>query len=213
MKPSSSLLAACLAGMAWSFAAQGCSAERLVEPLPAEPLARETAPEGPGPAEVARWNEEQLESVEVPLGGVIAASFLEIAPTPTPLVPATPVSPLALGRELVYTVDGVRFDVGTRALERPARDVLDQVAERVALGDAIFFLEIQGHADGSGPEFENERLARLRAESVRSYLVDRASIPAERTAVVSLGSTRPLADDRTAAGRALNRRVTVLILR
>jgi outer membrane protein OmpA-like peptidoglycan-associated protein len=206
-------LAAGLGAVACGVAMAGCATESRIEALPPEAVSRAEAPPGLGPAEAARLAEEQLETVEVPVGGVVLASLPASEPTPTPLVAATPVSSLAIGRELVYTIDGVRFPIGVRSLAPRSREILDQVADRLALGDATYFLEIQGHADGSGPEFENERLAHQRAETVRSYLLSRSGLPPERTAVVSLGSTRPVADDRTQMGRALNRRVTVLVLR
>jgi outer membrane protein OmpA-like peptidoglycan-associated protein len=196
---------------AWTAA---CSSQQPPgEPPEAQPAVRAEPEPSPSPAELARMHEEHLESVEVPLEGAVLASLPARGEAPEPLVVATPVSPLGIGREVVYSIESLRFPIGVRAIQQSSREVLDQLADRLALGDAEFYLEVQGHADGSGPEFENERLAALRAEAVRSYLLDRTGLPEDRTAVVSLGSTQPIGDDRTAFGRGLNRRVVVLVLR
>lgn len=73
-------------------------------------------------------------------------------------------------------------------------------------------LHIDGHGDSRGPERWNETLSELRAKAVRRELVQRG-VRAERLAIQSHGSRQPVADNATAAGRALNRRVEVLSTR
>lgn len=72
-------------------------------------------------------------------------------------------------------------------------------------------LRLWGHTDNVGsPEF-NLRLSLQRAESVKSYL-ERQGVPAERMFTEGFGRTIPVASNRTAAGRARNRRVEMKVL-
>ncbi len=65
---------------------------------------------------------------------------------------------------------------------------------------------IEGHTDSLGGKKYNERLSLRRAESVRSYLIKNFGIDAGRIAVKGFGLTKPVADNKTREGRAINRR-------
>lgn len=67
-------------------------------------------------------------------------------------------------------------------------------------------VEIQGHTDSRGSDEYNLRLSGERAEAVRQYLIQQG-IPANRMTARGYGETRPIDNNRTAAGRAANRRV------
>ena len=69
---------------------------------------------------------------------------------------------------------------------------------------------LAGHADITGDEEYNQKLAFVRANSIKKYLVSRG-IDASRIEVVSFGETKPKFLSNTATGRALNRRVEVYI--
>lgn len=73
-------------------------------------------------------------------------------------------------------------------------------------------VRIEGHTDSQGSAAANQRLSQKRAESVRRYLVDQAIAPA-RMEAIGYGEDRPLEDNRTAEGRATNRRVEFLIIK
>lgn len=67
-------------------------------------------------------------------------------------------------------------------------------------------VEILGHTDNTGTDEGNMRLSRERAEAVRRYLIDHGC-SAQKITATGYGSTKPVADNNTAEGRALNRRV------
>lgn len=67
------------------------------------------------------------------------------------------------------------------------------------------------HTDGTGSNATNDAMGLRRAESVKSYLVDRHGIDASRITVESKGSREPVADNGTSAGRAQNRRAVIII--
>jgi OOP family OmpA-OmpF porin len=71
-------------------------------------------------------------------------------------------------------------------------------------------VEIQGHTDSQGRESTNLKLSQKRAESVRTYLIKK-SVGSERMTAKGYGKTVPIADNRTSAGRAQNRRVEFVI--
>ena len=72
-------------------------------------------------------------------------------------------------------------------------------------------LQVAGHTDSSGPDDYNQQLSTRRANSVADYLRSRG-IGAGRLRVVGYGETQPIASNDSAAGRAQNRRVELLIV-
>lgn len=71
-------------------------------------------------------------------------------------------------------------------------------------------IRIEGHTDSMGSEEYNRRLGRRRAEAVQSLLMQNG-VPGNRTEVLSFGEGQPIADNNTAQGRQLNRRVEIKI--
>jgi OOP family OmpA-OmpF porin len=66
---------------------------------------------------------------------------------------------------------------------------------------------IEGHTDNTGKAAMNQGLSQRRAESVKNYLVQKFGIDPARLSAKGYGMTRPIADNRTIAGRAKNRRI------
>ena len=73
-------------------------------------------------------------------------------------------------------------------------------------------LQIEGHTDSTGSEVFNDTLSRDRADSVRKVL-EGMQIEADRLVAVGYGQHRPIGDNRTASGRAQNRRIEIKIRR
>jgi outer membrane protein OmpA-like peptidoglycan-associated protein len=72
-------------------------------------------------------------------------------------------------------------------------------------------ISIEGHTDSVGTEAFNMRLSQRRAEAVLQYLVGRGISP-ERLESVGFGPTKPVGSNKTAKGRALNRRTEFRIV-
>jgi OOP family OmpA-OmpF porin len=70
---------------------------------------------------------------------------------------------------------------------------------------------VEGHSDSSGADAYNKSLSQRRADAVRDVLVQRLGIEAERVTAMGYGEERPVADNNTAEGRAINRRVVAEI--
>ncbi|MBL8023197.1 MAG: OmpA family protein [Elusimicrobia bacterium] len=70
---------------------------------------------------------------------------------------------------------------------------------------------IEGHSDSVGSATKNKVLSQKRAEAVRSALISRLGVAAERVSAMGFGSESPVGDNNTAEGRAANRRVVATI--
>lgn len=106
--------------------------------------------------------------------------------------------------------DAVYFDTGKATLKPKSFPLLDQMATVINEHPEIAHVRVEGHTDNrSGREF-NLRLSQARAESVRQYLITKGVAPG-RLAAQGFGFDRPVADNATAEGRALNRRTEFMI--
>ena len=83
-------------------------------------------------------------------------------------------------------------------------DIGDTTHDGVALGEAAA-VQIEGHADASGPDTYNLTLSQLRARAVRAYLIEQHGITPERLPFVGKGESEPY-DARNPAA-PVNRRV------
>lgn len=103
-------------------------------------------------------------------------------------------------------IDQEVFFQTSRARVRPVSfPLLDTVAQ-VLRDFPEMTVEIQGHTDNRGSDRSNMRLSSRRAEAVRDYLVSRGIVVSRLTSR-GYGETRPIETNRTAEGRASNRRV------
>lgn len=99
----------------------------------------------------------------------------------------------------------VQFVTGSAQLTKAAMAELDKGAEILKVHPKIN-ISIEGHTDNTGTAAGNERLSQKRADAVKAYLVNKG-IDANRMVTTGYGQTKPIADNKTAAGRAANRRV------
>ena len=74
------------------------------------------------------------------------------------------------------------------------------------------YFEIEGHTDNIGDKKVNERVGFERAEAVKRYLYEQHHVPLHKINVISYGEDRPIAPNKTKAGRAQNRRVVIKVL-
>jgi outer membrane protein OmpA-like peptidoglycan-associated protein len=112
-------------------------------------------------------------------------------------------------RGLVVSMPDVLFDSGQYTLKPAARERLARISG-IVLAYPDLKLQIEGYTDSIGSDEFNLRLSEKRAASVRDYLVD-ASVPISNVFARGLGKANPIADNSTAAGRKLNRRVEMIV--
>jgi outer membrane protein OmpA-like peptidoglycan-associated protein len=108
-------------------------------------------------------------------------------------------------RQTRLTLRGVNFELGKAVLLPISRDILSEVARSLVANPQVR-VEVAGHTDSTGSRALNERLSLARAEAVRAFLIENG-VSADRMAVQGYASTQPVATNKTASGRAQNRRV------
>jgi peptidoglycan-associated lipoprotein len=111
-----------------------------------------------------------------------------------------------------FAEDRVRFKVNSYELTKEAKSALDEFALRIKGLDKGVYLEIQGHTDDTGSTEYNDMLGQQRAEAVRRYLSREHKLPLGRLSTISYGDTLPVSPNKTAKGRAENRRVVIVVL-
>ncbi len=112
-------------------------------------------------------------------------------------------------KSAVGVIKGVQFRGLTAELLSASLASLDPIVEMLKQYPDLK-VEIAGHTDGRGNASTNRALSQKRAETVKAYLVSRG-VPGERIAAIGYGLDRPVASNKSAAGRAANRRVEVKI--
>ena len=105
-----------------------------------------------------------------------------------------------------FATADVHFEIDRSALLPSSRKILDIVGEFL-LRHAELRIEVSGHTDSVGDTSYNQELSESRAVAVRDYLLLQAGIEESRVSACSYGEERPVANNATFTGRALNRRV------
>jgi outer membrane protein OmpA-like peptidoglycan-associated protein len=113
-------------------------------------------------------------------------------------------------RGTVITLSGgVLFATGQSTILPGAMSQLDKVADALKTQSERHFT-VEGHTDNQGTDAVNQALSQKRAEAVRDYLVVHG-VAAGAISAVGKGSIQPVADNKTVEGRAMNRRVEIIV--
>jgi outer membrane protein OmpA-like peptidoglycan-associated protein len=114
--------------------------------------------------------------------------------------------------EVVLSEDQGNFKFGKTVLPDEAKQKLDQMVASIKQDPKNIYLEIEGHTDSIGAPETNEKVGLQRAEAVKRYLYEQYQIPLHKMNVISYGKDKPIAPNKTRAGRAQNRRVVIKVL-
>src|SRR5437899_4057004 len=130
------------------------------------------------------------------------------APPPPP-APAPPPPPPPPGKaEPLVTLHGPQFDFNKATLKPAGKKMVDE-AVTVMKDKPSMRVSVEGHTDSIGSDAYNQRLSERRAHAVRDYMVSQG-VDAARISVKGCGKTKPIASNKTEAGRAENRRVEII---
>jgi OOP family OmpA-OmpF porin len=165
-------------------------------------------------------DEDDWETAAVGVGGAVllgAAGYFicralmeeevaEVEPAPAP--PPAPYEPAPEGPSEKIVLRGVNFDFDKSNIRPDAAVILDEAV--AALSGSSSAVSVEGHTDWVGSDAYNQGLSERRAESVRRYLVEHG-VDESRLSTVGYGESRPVASNETREGRALNRRVELLV--
>jgi peptidoglycan-associated lipoprotein len=114
--------------------------------------------------------------------------------------------------EVVLNEDQGNFKFGKKDLPDEAKAKLDEMIQQLKADPKGAYFEIAGYTDSIGAPAVNERLGLERAEAVKRYLYEQHQIPLHKMNVISYGEQNPVAENKTKAGRAQNRRVVIKVL-
>ncbi len=126
------------------------------------------------------------------------------APKPAPVPPGPPKVIDRLTLQVLFDFDKATItEAGKKELQKAIGFVKKYPGAKI---------EVDGHTDNIGTDAYNQKLSERRAAAVKDYLIKEAGVESSKITSVGYGETKPVADNKTAAGRAQNRRVEILIL-
>ncbi|WP_043307352.1 OmpA family protein [Pseudomonas sp. ML96] len=123
----------------------------------------------------------------------VAEPVAEVAPTPEPA-------------ETVRVELDVKFDFDKSKVKEESYGDIKNLADFMNQYPQTS-TTVEGHTDSVGTDAYNQKLSERRANAVREVLVNQYGVGADRVGSVGYGESRPVADNATEAGRAVNRRV------
>ncbi|GAB3770611.1 OmpA family protein [Ramlibacter monticola] len=133
----------------------------------------------------------------------------QVAPPPPPPPPPAPAPAPAAATKVTYAADAF-FDFDKAVLKPEGKAKLDDLVGKIQ-GINLEVIIAVGHTDSVGGDAYNQRLSVRRAEAVKGYLVSKG-IEKNRVYTEGKGEKQPVADNKTAEGRAKNRRVEIEVV-
>jgi len=135
-------------------------------------------------------------------------------PEPKPAPAAKPeakpeAKPKPVAEKVTFAAD-VLFDFDKSVIKPEGRSKLDELAGKVK-GINLEVVIAIGHADSIGSDEYNQRLSVRRAEAVKAYMVSKG-LEANRVYTEGKGEKQPVASNKTAEGRAKNRRTEIEVI-
>ncbi|CDS49873.1 Outer membrane protein A precursor [Polaromonas sp. CG9_12] len=139
-----------------------------------------------------------------------------VAPAPAPVVVAPPVAapvvvPVAppAATKVTYAADAF-FDFDKSVIKPAGKEKLDDLIGKIKDINLEVIIAV-GHTDSVGSDSYNQKLSVRRSEAVKAYLVSKG-IEKNRVYTEGKGEKQPVADNKTAEGRAKNRRVEIEVV-
>jgi len=107
----------------------------------------------------------------------------------------------------VVILKGVNFDINKSVLKQESYPILDENLT-ILKSRPKMTITIVGHTDSDGNDAYNQKLSEARATSVMQYFLQKG-ISANRVQAIGKGEAAPIADNKTEAGKAQNRRIEI----
>ena len=131
------------------------------------------------------------------------------APAPAPAPAPAASAPAVAATKVTYAADAF-FDFDKSVLKPEGKAKLDDLVSKVK-GINLEVIIAVGHTDSVGSDAYNQKLSVRRSEAVKAYLVSKG-IEKNRVYTEGKGEKQPVADNKTADGRAKNRRVEIEVV-
>lgn len=116
--------------------------------------------------------------------------------------------PIRKKEDLSKLRKGIQFKLNSAILTKKSYGTLDDIVELMNKYEQAK-IEVQGHTDNSGKESYNQNLSERRAKTVADYIIKKG-VATDRVRAAGYGSSHPVADNKTKAGREANRRVELI---
>lgn len=114
------------------------------------------------------------------------------------------------GKEIILTILAIDLFTPDMALKTSGKEILNQIGNFLKAYPG-FSVTVRGHTDNVGNPALNQVLSEKRAQKVREYLVTYQDLLPTRVIAEGVGPSQPMAPNDTEAGRALNRRVEIIV--
>lgn len=108
-------------------------------------------------------------------------------------------------KKLELAVKAVKFETGKAILKPESSKILNDIADILVRYEG-YLLRIEGHTDNVGKDETNQKLSEDRARACADFLIQKG-VKTERLKAAGFGETKPVTENKTAAGKASNRRV------
>jgi outer membrane protein OmpA-like peptidoglycan-associated protein len=169
-----------------------------------DPLKADT--DGDGLNDGDEVNKYKTDPLKADTDGGTVNDGTEVARGTNPLDPSddVPKAPVLEVGAAMY-LEGITFATGKSVIEPSSEATLEKVLEAAKAHPEVE-VEISGHTDNTGKRSSNLKLSQQRADAVKAWLVARG-IDASRITTKGYGPDKPVADNKTAEGRAKNRRI------
>jgi len=118
--------------------------------------------------------------------------------------------PAEVQKKFTGSIKGIQFATGSAKIKKGSYKLLDEAVAVLGTYPTLR-LEVSGHTDNQGKDEDNMKLSQDRADAVRQYMIDKG-VDAARLVAIGYGPTRPIADNKSRAGRAENRRIEFRML-
>src|SRR5471032_691517 len=145
-------------------------------------------------------------------GKCVAPPPPPVAPAPAPAPAATPAPvpvPVPTAQKVSFAADAF-FDFDKAVLKPEGKAKLDDVTSKLGSINLEVIIAV-GHTDSVGSDEYNQKLSVRRAEAVKAYIISKG-VEANRVYTEGKGEKQPVADNKTAEGRAKNRRVEIEVV-
>jgi OOP family OmpA-OmpF porin len=130
-------------------------------------------------------------------------------PVPVQPAPAPAPAPVPTAEKVSFAADAF-FDFDKAVLKPEGKAKLDEVVSKLGAINLEVIIGV-GHTDSVGTDAYNDKLSLRRAEAVKAYLLSKG-VDANRVYTEGKGEKQPVADNKTAEGRAKNRRVEIEVV-